>query len=76
MPITTIMTLPTKMCMEIVLQLLPCHVYKLMQTNQLFCKLCMLEKYWRRVALHLMWANWSTNLGSTGIPSLMVCMRK
>ena len=76
MPVTTIMTLPTEMCMEIVFQLPPRHIYKLMQTNQRFRKLCMSEKYWRRVALHLMWGKMCPEAVSSKIPSLMVCMRR
>jgi len=76
MPVTTIMTLPTEMCMEIVFQLPPRHVYKLMQTNQRFRKLCMSEKYWRRVALHLLWVRGLDRNASAGNPTHMVCMRK
>ena len=77
MPVTTIMTLPTEMCMEIVFQLPPRHVYKLMQTNQRFRKLCMSEKYWRRVALYLMWVRGpDEDVAAAGIPTRMVCMRK
>ena len=50
------MDLPEEMYIEVVLQLQPRHLYKLMQTNRKLYKLCTSEKYWRRVALHVMGA--------------------
>ena len=77
MSVTTIMTLPTEMCMEIVLQLPPRHVYKLMQTNKKFRKLCSSEKYWRRVALYVVWGNgdWHDHLNDI-VPERMMFLSK
>ena len=50
-----LMDLPKEMCMEVVLQLPPRHVYNLMQTNWRFRHLCLSEDYWARVATYLVW---------------------
>ena len=50
-----LMNLPDEICMDVILQLPPRHVYKLMQTNKRFCRLCLSEEYWERVATYLAW---------------------
>ena len=42
--------------MEVVLNLPPRHVYKLMQSNKRFHRLCTSERYWERVATYVAWA--------------------
>ena len=50
-----LMNLTQEMCMEVILQLQPRHVYKLMQTNKRYYMLCRAEAYWARVAAYLAW---------------------
>ena len=50
-----LMDLTQEMCMEVILQLQPRHVYKLMQTNKRFYWQCRSEAYWARVAAYLAW---------------------
>jgi F-box domain len=42
---------------EVLFQLPPRHVYKLMQTNKQWYFLCRDDKYWERVAVHYFWKN-------------------
>ena len=59
-----LMAFPEEMRMEVILHLPPRHVYKLMQTNKEIYKLCTSDKYWGRVALHIVW--------KTGVPRVFV----
>ena len=47
--------LPEEIQLEVLLELPPSHIYKLMQTNKAFYFLCRNNKYWARVAAHLIW---------------------
>ena len=51
-----LVSLPEEICMDVILQLPPRHVYKLMQTNKRFCRLCLSEEYWERVATYIAWS--------------------
>ena len=51
-----LVSLPEEICMDVILQLPPRHVYKLVQTNQRFCRLCLSEEYWERVATYIAWS--------------------
>ena len=48
--------LADELCMEVVLNLPPRHVYKMMQTNKRLKRLCTSERYWERVATYMAWA--------------------
>ena len=48
-------SLSRELQMEVLLQLPPRHVYKLMQTNKHWSFLCRDDKYWERVAVHHFW---------------------
>ena len=50
-----LMNLTREMQMDVLLQLQPRHVYKLMQTNKTLYFLCRSEAYWARVAAYLLW---------------------
>ena len=65
--------LSDEMCMEIILQTPPRHLYKLMQTNKKFKTLCLSGAYWARVVLHLGWFNYDK---AAWIPRDMVLLRR
>ena len=51
-----LLTLADELCMEVILNLSPRHIYKLMQTNKRLYCLCTLEHYWEQVATYVAWA--------------------
>ena len=51
-----LLLLADELCMEVILNLSPRHVYKLMQTSKRLCRLCTSERYWERVATYVAWA--------------------
>jgi len=59
-----LMAFPEEMRMEVIMHLPPRHVYKLMQTNKEIYKLCTSDKYWGRVALHIVWRDSSLQAGA------------
>ena len=51
-----LLLLADELCMEVILNLSPRHVYKLMQTSKRLRRLCTSERYWERVATYVAWA--------------------
>ena len=47
--------LAPELCEAVIMQMHPRFVYRLMQTNKQFCKLCKSEAYWARVAMPMVW---------------------
>jgi hypothetical protein len=65
--------LSTELTMEVIHQTPPHHLYNLMQTNKRFHELCLSDKYWAYVVLHL---GWETTGWKQLVPRDMVLLRK
>ena len=50
------MGLADELCVEVMFNLPPRHVYNLIQTNKRLKLLCTSEHYWERVATYMAWA--------------------